>query len=76
MSTYKHLAVIGRVDGDDEDSILLYENLDTEEAEARFKVDVQSAVPVEDHRPDEEIYINYVLTSDSPINITRSYTGA
>ena len=68
MSTYhNHLAVIGRVDGNDDDDVFLYEHMTIEQARTKFAEDQRDAVDRE--VPDEEIYLNYVLTSESPIII-------
>lgn len=68
MTIYTHLAVVGRVEFDDEDSVLLYEHLTADAAEAAFLVDMR-----EGRDASATVYINYVLTSDAPITIERNY---
>jgi len=68
---HKHLAVIGRIDDDGDDSVILYQNLSIEDAEATFR----KALPAQREyvAPGAEVYVNHVLTSDSPITIERDY---
>jgi len=68
---HKHLAVIGRIDDDGDDSVALYQNLCIEDAEATFR----KALPAQREyvAPGAEVYVNYVLVSDSPIIVAASY---
>lgn len=73
MNQHPHLAVVGRIDGDDEDSVLMYQGLTTEQAEAAFDEDMHSEA-ADNQRPCAAVYVNYVLTSTAPIEIAVSRT--
>lgn len=73
MTTYyAYLAVIGRVHGDDEDSVELYEHMTADDAKQAFHEDMQARQGVPS---DDVVYINYVLASDAPITMVGDYTG-
>lgn len=71
-------AVIGRIPGDDEDSVYTYENVTRIEAKVQFAKDIyndgeSSSGAAEDHMEaifrehGGYVFINQVLSSDSPI---------
>lgn len=64
-----HYAVIGREDGDDEDTCFLTNARNKDEAMAEFKDMMKGP-----HREEATIYINYVLESRSSIDILVSNT--
>lgn len=69
MGTYANLAVLGRIDGDDEDTVTLYHDLTAEAAQAAFIEDMH-AEAADNQKPCNAVYVNYVLTSATPIEIT------
>lgn len=67
---YPHIAIIGRVCGDDEDTCLLYDGMTPGEATVEFKADM---LALDGHHADDEpaeVYITHVLTSASPMEMT------
>jgi hypothetical protein len=62
---HKHLAVIGRVSGNDEDDVNLYTGLTLAQAGEEFTQELRESAA----DPDAEVYVNYILTSESPIDI-------
>ncbi len=71
---YPYLAVIGRVPGDDEDSIYLFENKTLTQASKAFEMHLYDDCPEETPtqvRKDwgESCYITQILVSDAEIEI-------
>jgi hypothetical protein len=73
---YKHIAVIGRVIGDDEDDIKLYENMTRLQAYSQFREDMAETIPEEPGMSHEErlseVIVDKILVSDSPIKLEWS----
>jgi hypothetical protein len=71
---YPHLAVIGRIAGDDEDNVKLYTNLTSKEATDAFKEDSKEedaddyAAACQKYGEDDSIYITHILVSQTPIS--------
>jgi len=74
MATYhNYIAVIGRLHGEDEDTVIFYAHMPTDAAAAAFTEYLRSDAGVleEDIAAGYEhtnVYINHVLTSTAPIN--------
>ena len=64
-----HFAIIGRINGDDEDTALLYQDCTEEEARATFIEDLRA---VEGTGEAAEVYISHVLASETPITLLWS----
>jgi hypothetical protein len=73
LEAQPYLAVLGRMDGDDEDSVELYHDLTAAEANTAFIEDLRKEAADNQQKP-RDIYVNYVLTSASPIEIAVSNT--
>lgn len=75
---HNHIAVIGRADGDDEDSCELYEHTTIDRAKEQFADDMRNRFSdflLEDALPpDHPIYIDLVLTSSAPITVEEQNT--
>lgn len=72
MIYHNYLAVIGRVHGNNEDDVLLYQHRTIEEAREQFKADqrgTRADGSCADPIPDDMIYVSYILSSESPIII-------
>lgn len=72
---HNYLAVIGRVVGDDEDTVLLYMNKTRAEAIEAFQEDMTEDLTDQQITDNEHetgawggVFVNYVLVSDNPIN--------
>ena len=66
----RHYAVTGRIDGDDEDTLILLEASDRDEAIEKYKAELREISNVDPEYADEpgnEIYINAVVWSATPI---------
>lgn len=73
---HNYLAVIGRMEGDNEDTVNLYENMTRAEAYEHFREDRTYENPIEQAEAGENktgmldgVIVNYILTSESPISI-------
>lgn len=72
-----HFAIIGRINGDDEDTTLLYQDCTEEEARATFIEDLRA---LDDIDPNDvegmgeaaDVYISHVLASETPITLLWS----
>lgn len=66
---HKHLAVIGRIPGQDEDTLLQFEEMTARAAVAEFTTQMYGGrVPdPKQTRFGETIYVTHLLVSDSPI---------
>lgn len=71
MKTHKHLAVVGRANGEDEAEVFLYEQMTVDQAETAFKEDQRELLQRCRNGLGQEIYIDWVLTSVSPIEIAE-----
>lgn len=69
MEYYNYVAVIGRVCGDEEDSLLTYEHVTRQEAAAAFEKEMCE----EEGDDNVEVIINYIVVSEAPIELI--YTG-
>lgn len=67
---YPHIAIIGRVCGDDEDTCLLYDGMTLGEAKAEFTADMLALDQCSGDDDLPEVYITHVLTSASPMEMT------
>lgn len=68
---HKHLAVIGRPHGNDEDDVMFYENMSLEQASKVFVEDMNAIVQDIHSALPEAVYVNYILVSGSPITIAE-----
>lgn len=80
MAVYhNHLAIIGRVIGDDEDTVNFYENMTRLQAYQQFQKDMVETVPEEAGMSYEErlneVITDKILVSDSPIELEWSLFG-
>ena len=74
MTYHNYIAVIGRLPGDDEDSMILFENMTRQQAEQAFEeemyedeIDATEKYNRNCLEPGCAVFINHILTSDSPI---------
>lgn len=76
MTIHPHLAVIGRLDGDDEDTCMLFERMAEEQAREAFRQAMRDGFKDNYGEVlDEEacpIYVNFVFVCDSPITILEA----
>ena len=66
----RHYAITGRADGDDEDTLILLEASDRDEAIEKYKAElraIREVDPEDVDAPWNEIYINAVVWSATPI---------
>lgn len=73
MIYHNHVAVIGRVRGDDEDTCLMYEHLTLPAARQVFIDEMRRNDGITDEDIEAghgEVYITHVLTSTSPMELT------
>jgi hypothetical protein len=66
LAVHPHLALIGRLDGDD-NRLLMYEGMTVEDARTRFEHDLREWAKDSELPPDHPIHIDYVLTSTAPM---------
>lgn len=68
---HKSIAVVGRIPFDDEDSIFVFENVTELQAQDLFIEAIYKAANIPDpgEESDERIFINAILTSESPISV-------
>jgi len=79
MSDVKHpyLVVIGRLSGDDEDTLLSLQNMTREDAEAAFEAHIasdngaSSLAELQENNEDARVYVNQILTASTEITITH-----
>jgi hypothetical protein len=64
---YAHLAVVGRLSDEDEDSVVVYQQLTAPQAEFAFGRDLLA--DIQDERTTPDPHVNYVLASAAPITI-------
>lgn len=72
--THNHLTVIGRIDGDNEDSILMFEAMTAEQAEEHFRQEMLEEYRENRGEGNPDVYVTYVLSSDTPTHIEKAYT--
>jgi len=77
LTYHNYIAVIGRLHGDDDDHPRVYEQTTVADARQLFVNDVRSDNGVSESAVVEayefaNVYIGYVLTSASPINIEEN----
>lgn len=65
MIVHNYLTVVGRASGDDEDTAEQYEHMTVEQARNAFIDFIQE----NDVDEDVDVFINFVLVSQSPIEI-------
>lgn len=66
----RHYAVTGRIDGDDEDTLILLEAGDRDEAIEKYRAELREISNINQadaDKPWNEIYINAVVWSATPI---------
>lgn len=67
---FPHIAVTGRIHGDDEDSVYTFESMTEEQAREAFKDAIFTDRDFDaEARQGTEVYINHVLASTAPIEI-------
>ena len=64
-----HYTILGRLLGDDDDSCFITEAKDLDDALNKFKEWIECC---RDCTYDEEAYVSYVLTSETPIQVVLS----
>ncbi len=68
---HAHIAVIGRIPGQDDDSCLLLRDLTVDEAKEAFAIDIYEDSGEDPEEVEEvtghRVYISHILTSESPI---------
>lgn len=79
MSDVRHpyLVVIGRLSGDDEDTLLSLQNMTREEASEAFEAHIvsdsgaRSLAELQEGNEDACVYVNQILTASTEITITN-----